>query len=236
MGSEMCIRDRDYVDVWDGIALADGTFEQDDGRVLRSLGWDTITDAGASGGSYARDGIVSYASMWFPFSGDSVTYQAMARSDGDQFAIAKIDGQFVGYLNLYSSSTVTRTFSFDGLGAGLHVLHIQRHRGELTVDAFRTPGTAPFFTPPNYSGIVRYEENNPAMRYNGWPYSNRPQSWFENNIGQASGNFVLGSATTNDTSSLQFNGTWVNIGFRTRSNAGQAEILIDGVSHMASHQ
>ena len=176
------------------------------------------------------DGIVSDASMWFPFSGDCVTFQAMARSDGDQFAIAKIDGQFVGYLNLYSNSIVTRTFSFDGLGAGLHVLHVQRHRGELTVDAFRTPGSAPFFTPPSYSGIVRYEENNPAMRYNGWTYSKRPQSWFENTVGQASGSFVVGSATTNDTASLQFNGTWVNIGFRTRSNAGQAEILIDGVS------
>ncbi|HSN75257.1 MAG TPA: hypothetical protein VL334_09240, partial [Anaerolineae bacterium] len=221
----------DYIDVWNGTPLGNGTFEQDDSRVLRSLGWDLgVTDANASGGSYARDGLVSYASMWFPFSGDSVTYQAMARSDGDQFAIAKIDGQFVGYLNLYSSTITPRTFSFDGLGAGLHVLHIQRHRGELTVDAFRTPGAAPFYSQPSYSGIVRYEENDPALRYSGWPYSQRPQTWFENNIGQASGNFVVGSATANNTASLQFNGAWVSIGFRTRSNAGQAEILIDGVS------
>ncbi len=221
----------DYIDVWDGAALADGTFEQDAPRVLRSNAWDTaIADANASGGSYARDGITNDASMWFPFTGDSVTYQAMARSDGDQFAIAKIDGQFVGYLNLYNSTTVTRTFSFGGLGAGLHVLHVQRHRGDLTVDAFRSPGSAPFFTPPSYSGIVRYEENDPAMRYNGFPYSQRPQSWSETNVTTASGSHVAGSSTTNNTASLQFNGTWVNVGFRIRSNGGQAEVLIDGVS------
>ena len=102
----------DYIDVWSGAALPDGSFEQDDARVLRSGGWDlAVNDAGASGGSYARDGIVSYASMWFPFSGDSVTYQAMARSDGDQFAIAKIDGQFVGYLlSLIHISEPTRPY------------------------------------------------------------------------------------------------------------------------------
>jgi transglutaminase-like putative cysteine protease/uncharacterized membrane protein len=220
----------DFVDVWDGAPLPDGTFEQDDARVLRSGDWYNETDASASGGSYGREGLINQASMWFPFSGDSVSYQAMARSDGDQFAIAKIDGQFAGYLNLYSATPITRTFSFDGLGSGLHVLHLQRHRGELTVDAFRTPGSAPFFTPPVYSGIVRHEENHPAMRYNGWPYSQRPQSWSESGVVHASGSVVVGSSTTNNTASLQFNGTWVNIGLRTRSTGGQAEVLIDGVS------
>ncbi|MEI2691379.1 MAG: transglutaminase domain-containing protein [Anaerolineae bacterium] len=220
----------DTIDVWDGTPLPDGTFEQDDARVLRSADWSNQADANASGGSYGREGLFNQASMWFPFSGDSVTFQAMARSDGDQFAIAKIDGQFAGYLNLYSDTTITRTFSFDGLGAGLHVLHVQRHRGELTVDAFRSPGSAPFYTPPAYSGIVRHEENHPAMRYNGWPYRERPQSWSESGVVQASGSTVAGSSTANNTASLQFDGTWVNIGFRTRSNGGQAEILIDGVS------
>ena len=220
----------DYIDVWDGTPLPDGTFEQDDSRVLRSPDWYTQADVNASGGSYAGEGLLNQASMWFPFNGNSVTFQAMARSDGDQFAVAKIDGQFVGHLNLYNSTTVTRTFSFDGLGAGLHVLHIQRHRGELAVDAFRTPGSAPFFTPPSYAGIVRYEENDPAMRYGGWPFSQRPQSWFLTSIGQASGSFVIGSGTTNNTASLQFNGTWVSVGFLARNNGGQAEILIDGVS------
>ncbi|HNS01571.1 MAG TPA: transglutaminase domain-containing protein [Anaerolineae bacterium] len=220
----------DFIDVWSGAALPDGTFEQDDSRVQRSGDWSNQADANASGGSYGREGLINQASVWFPFSGDSVTYQAMARSDGDQFAIARIDGQFAGYLNLYSSSIVTRTFSFGGLGAGLHVLHIQRHRGELTVDAFRSPGSAPFFSPPSYSGIVRYEENDPAMRYNGFPYSQRPQSWSETGVNHASGSTVVGSATANNTASLQFSGTWINVGFRTRNTGGQAEVLIDGVS------
>ncbi|MCB0245189.1 MAG: hypothetical protein KDI12_17390, partial [Anaerolineae bacterium] len=137
----------DYIDVWDGTPLPDGWFEQDDSRVLRSNGWDTITGANASGGTYGRDGLYNGANAWFPFSGDSVTYQAMALSNGDEFAIAKIDGEFAGYLNLYSSTTMTRTYSFEGLGAGLHVLQIQRNRSELTMDGFQTPGSAPFFTP-----------------------------------------------------------------------------------------
>ncbi|MCB0238763.1 MAG: hypothetical protein KDH08_08975, partial [Anaerolineae bacterium] len=220
----------DYIDVWDGTPLPDGWFEQDDSRVLRSNGWDTITGANASGGTYGRDGLYNGANAWFPFSGDSVTYQAMALSNGDEFAIAKIDGEFAGYLNLYSSTTMTRTYSFEGLGAGLHVLQIQRNRSELTMDGFQTPGSAPFFTPPSYTGMVRYEENDPAIRYNGFAYSQRPQSWYDVGVTQTSGSHVLETSVANDTASLQFNGTWVNIGFRTRSNGGQAEILIDGIS------
>ncbi|MCB0256271.1 MAG: hypothetical protein KDI55_21335, partial [Anaerolineae bacterium] len=220
----------DYIDVWDGTPLPDGWFEQDDNRVLRSNGWDTITDANASGGTYGRDSLYNSANAWFPFSGDSVTYQAMALSNGDEFAIAKIDGEFAGYLNLYSSTTMTRTYSFEGLGAGLHVLQIQRNRSELTMDGFQTPGSAPFFTPPSYTGIVRYEENDPAMRYNGFAYPQRPQSWYDVGVTQTSGSHVLETSVANDTASLQFNGTWVNIGFRTRANGGQAEVLIDGIS------
>lgn len=221
----------DYVDVWNGSALPNGLFEQNDSRVLRSADWNLATvDASASGGSYEREGLANQASMWFPFNGDSVSFHGMARSDGDQFAIARVDGEFVGYINLYSDLTTPRTFSFNGFGAGLHVLQIQRYRSELAIDAFSTPGTAPFFTPPSYSGIVRYEEDNPALRYNGWPFIQRPQSWFLTSSLISSGSYTAGSTTTNDAISLDFNGTWVSIGFRTRSNAGQAEVLIDGVS------
>ncbi len=222
----------DFIDVWDGSVLPDGSFEEFDSRVLRSNNWDLVTNAAASGGFFAQDGTsVNDASMWFPFTGDSVTFQAIARNNATTDSIARIDGQFVGYLNLYSSDIVTRTYSFDGLGPGLHVLQVSRYRGEQTVDAFSTPGSAPFYTPPNYTGFVRYEENDPALRYNGYPYAQRPQSWgTEDPNVRSSGRYVVSSSTAGNTASLQFTGTWVNIGFRTRNNAGQAEVLVDGIS------
>jgi hypothetical protein len=50
-------------------------------------------------------------------------------------------------------------------------MEIRAYRGDTTVDAFVAPGTAPFYEPPPApTGIIRYEEDHPALRYNGDPY------------------------------------------------------------------
>ena len=217
----------DYVDVWDGSAMTTGTFEQNaTDRVWLSAGWDTFPHSAASGGSYIRE---DGATVWFPFTGDSVTYQALAYSGAGQARVF-IDDELRGTFDLDSSTTVTRTFSFDNLGSGPHVLHVEPYRGHATVDAFIVPGVAPFYTPPSPAGIVRYEEDAPELRYNSVPYTQTATSWAAYEPNWASEEYCAGSKTLNDTVSLNFTGTWVRVGWVTEQNAGKAEVWVDGVS------
>ncbi|MCB0058642.1 MAG: hypothetical protein KDE45_16515, partial [Caldilineaceae bacterium] len=55
-----------------GTPLADGTFEEVNGRLYRTYRWSLLNDAQASGGQYLQDGITGAAHVWFPFTGDSV--------------------------------------------------------------------------------------------------------------------------------------------------------------------
>ncbi len=220
----------DYIDVWDGAPLPDGTFEELDGRLYRSFRWTRQNDAQASGGYYLQDAITGAANVWFPFTGDSITFRTMASAQGSQWTKVRLDGQPLATINLYSNTTVSRTYSFTGLGNGLHVLQLERFRGELMIDAFMTPGVPPFTQMPVYTGVVRYEEDDPALLYNGFPYAQRPQSWDEQFQGVASGGYTSLSSSANDTISLTFDGRWASVGFFTHQYGGQAEIFVDGVS------
>ncbi|MCA9969896.1 MAG: hypothetical protein KC425_06760, partial [Anaerolineales bacterium] len=221
----------DYLDVWDGTPLPDGFFEEDDSRVFRSPAWYDVNDAGASGGAYVDTGLNADSNMWFPFEGDSVTFQAMAFPSGARDAVRVwVDGVPQGVLNLYSQTPVTRPVSFGGFGPGLHVLTIERYQGETTVDGFAAPGTAPFYQPPTFTGLVRYEEDGGDILYNGYHYALRPTTWNASFPGSASERGIISSSTPGDTASLTFYGSWFNLGMRTRSNYGTAEIFVDGVS------
>ncbi|MGB0383411.1 MAG: FG-GAP-like repeat-containing protein [Ardenticatenaceae bacterium] len=215
----------DYIDVWDGTQIPNGTFEHDSDRVRLSANWLLWNDQIGSGGSYVYSG----SNAWFAFTGDSVSFQAIAGTGGDEIEIL-IDGQKVDRFDLYHSSIITRTFSFDGLGAGPHVLQVNAYRGTATVDAFMTPGSAPFYEPPTATGVVRYEEDDPALRYNGLPFQQTAQSWNIGSVDWASRGYTAWSETLSDTVSLTFTGPWVSLGFLTASNGGMAEVFIDGVS------
>ncbi len=217
----------DFFDIWNGSNLPDGTFEQDDaGRVFLGTSWSSINNGAASGGSYARS---SSATAWFPFTGDSVTYQAIAYSNGG-WAKVYIDGRFQTTLNLYSPTITTRTLSFDGWGAGPHVLQISSYRGLATMDAFTTPGSAPFFAPPAATGVIRYEEDAPAILYNGEPYTQTSSSWTAISSSYASDGYYLRSNSGGDEIAFDFSGSWVGLGFVGGVNGGEAEIFIDGAS------
>jgi uncharacterized membrane protein/PKD repeat protein len=220
----------DYIDVWDGTPLPTGTFEELDGRLYRSYRWSLENNPQASGGQYLQDAIASAANVWFPFTGDSVTFRAIANNQGGQWTQLTIDGQPLAELNLYSGEIVSRTFSFDGLGSGLHVLQLERYRGELTIDTFTTPGVAPFYQTPVYTGVVRYEEDDPALLYNGFSYAQRPPSWTEEYLWEASGSYASLATTAGNTVSLTFDGRWASVGFFTNQYGGQAELFVDGVS------
>ncbi len=220
----------DFFDVWDGTPVPDGLFEgrlSDQSRIWPSDGWEDRDDPVASEGDFLR--ATGDANLWFPFTGDSISYQALATTSGDQTRVY-VDGVLVDRFSLYSPTTVTRTFSLEGLGDGPHVLQINQYRGSAYVDTLQTPGEAPFYTPPSFSGVVRYEEDHPALLYNGVGFDDTVSTWIDQALTRASRGYVARSETLNDTVSLTFDGSWVSIGFAVASNSGEAEIFIDGVS------
>ncbi|HEY0733873.1 MAG TPA: transglutaminase domain-containing protein, partial [Herpetosiphonaceae bacterium] len=110
----------DYLDVWDGTAMPEGRFEDGDSRVRSSADWTRTALSGASGGQYWTGG----SSVWFPFTGTSVAYQAIASTSGRKVEVL-IDGSSRGLYDLYSATTTTRTFAFGELSAGPHILELR---------------------------------------------------------------------------------------------------------------
>ena len=216
----------DFFDVWDGQPLPDGTFEEDDARLFYSAGWGQTTDTGASGGSYATAGD-SNSTAWFPFSGDSITFQTWTRPNYHSIEL-RVDGVSLGQFEVYSLNPGPRAFSFAGFGDGPHVLEVRHYRGVTTVDAFTTPATGAPYEPPTVSGVIRLEEDHPDLRYNGYPYSTMPQNWnTQSSINQGSGTYNNTTSAAGNTLSLDFSGTWVGAGF---VDGGVVEIFIDGAS------
>ncbi len=220
----------DYFDVWDGQPLADGSFEEDDPRLFFSGGWDRNLAADASGGAYAVTGISNGTTAWFPFNGDSVTWQGRTRFSYQDVEL-RINGTSMGLLDLYASAEGPRSLSFDNLGPGPHMLELRQYRSDAaSVDAFITPSIGPAYEPPVEAQFTRLEENHPSMRYNGETYRRMPQSWSESSNPRVSRGYHLSSSTPGDVWSLDFDGEWLNIGFRSSASSGTAEVVIDGVS------
>ena len=221
----------DYIDTWDGTTYGTGTFEQDHPGILRTASWFENVEAAASGGTYMDDGaILNSGSVWFPFEGDSASLVALADIHAHRVSVW-VDGVWQGNVLIYNHTAISRTFSFSGFGSGAHVMRVSAYRGEPNIDAFIAPAVGPDYDPPVYTGIVRYEEDHPALLYNGYSYYQRPRSWSIGNAPQASEFSYMQSATLSDTVSLTFDGSWLNIGLRTRNRGGLAEVMIDGVSH-----
>ena len=65
---------------------------------------------------------------------------------------------------------------------------------------------------------MRYEEDDPALRYNSVVYSVTKQTWAETSYGMASDGYVRYSATASDTLSLAFSGTWASLGHDLRGS------------------
>ncbi len=221
----------DYIDYRDNDPLGDGSFEQNDLRLLRSSNWVTVTHAAASGGSYIRS---SAATAWLPFDGDSFSLQALAYNSAGQAQLF-VDGVYLDTIDFFApvaaGTAVTRTFSYANLGPGPHILQINTYRGTTTLDKITTPGTPPYIDPnPIPTGVTRYEEDHPAMRYDGNPYRTAPTNWWTYGVVASSGGYSMWNNTTNSTWQLDFEGVWLNVGFRSSANSGTAEIFIDGIS------
>src|SRR5690606_812250 len=110
-----------------------------------------------------------------------------------------------------------------------HVLEVRKFRSAITLDAFITPTTGEHYEPPSEIGVIRLEEYHPDLRYNGYPYRQMPGSWnSESTLNNSSDRTNATTSTAGNTLSLDFEGPWVGVGFR--SSSGVAEIFIDGVS------
>ena len=225
----------DYFDTWSGDPLPAGTYEESNPLVIRSDyydDWGVFAETAASGGSYMSDDFFSNdGTVWFPFTGDSVTFLGLAKGDADEVRIS-IDGVSQGTFNLYSGTPMTRALSFDGLGSGPHVMEVRHYKGEPNVDAFVAPGIPPFTGTPIYTGVVRYEEDDPALVYNGdADFRVRPGSWVLRKTWTTdSGGWHVYSGAAGDTVSLTFDGRWAGIGFIGRNGVSEAEVFVDGVS------
>jgi len=156
-------------------------------------------------------------------------FQALADSSGGQVRLL-IDGVSQGVFDLSSATPQPRSFSFGNLTSGAHVLQVASYRGRATLDTFSAPGSVPFFTPPTRSGIVRYEEDDPALRYNGVPFASSVTSWAMGSMSRLSRGYGAWSKLANNSASLSFTGSWVSLGFASQTNAGKAELFIDGSS------
>jgi uncharacterized membrane protein/PKD repeat protein len=220
----------DFFEVWDGAPLATGTFEEDNSRLFYGSSWSRTLNGAASGGAYGITGLNVNSTLWFPFTGDSVTYQAWA-SSGLEWVEVRINGVSQGKFYLYSLVAGPRSFSFDGLGSGPHVMEIRLYRSNATVDAFVTPATGEHYEQAAPSGVIRLEEDHPNLRYNGYPAHTMPQSWsFASTLRETSGGWRASSNTVGNTLSLDFDGTFVGAGFQSSGSSGVVEIFIDGIS------
>ena len=141
-----------------------------------------------------------------------------------------VDGVWQGHVLVYGGVPTQRTFSFTGFGPGPHVMRVGAYRGEPNIDAFITPAVGADYDPPAFTGIVRYEEDHPALSYNGYTLDKRPDTWSLGNAAQASDYSYMASSTLGDTISMTFEGSWLNISLRTRNRGGLAEVCVDGVS------
>ena len=68
-----------------------------------------------------------------------------------------IDGVWRGHFNLYAASSEQRVISFNNLGPGPHIMQVRHYNGPVRVDAFETPGFAPFYTstvPAGWNGTT----------------------------------------------------------------------------------
>ena len=99
----------------------------------------------------------------------------------------------------------------------------------INLDSVAAPASGPYFN-AGRSGVFRLEEDDPAIRLNGAPYTQTKSTWDYLFRAQASDRYVARSSAPSDTFSLSFDGAWVSLGFATRTDGRQAEIFLDGVS------
>ncbi|MCB0257606.1 MAG: hypothetical protein KDI55_28105, partial [Anaerolineae bacterium] len=218
----------DFFDTWDGTPIPNGSLEQDSGDFLYSNNWNTTINGGAvaSGGTYARSGD---GTAWLPFEADSISVDVY-KYNGAGPAEFFVDGQHLARIDLFSVDPVTETISFTGFGSGLHLLTLRQHQDLITVDRVTTPATTPAFSPPVQTGIMRIEEFDPAIRYDGLPFTSTVSNWNYDPEGTASrSDTAYNGNTAGATVSYEFTGDWVSLGLIGTDRGGQVDVTIDGL-------
>ncbi|MCB0229619.1 MAG: hypothetical protein KDH90_10900, partial [Anaerolineae bacterium] len=153
--------------------MSDGTFEPSAiDRYYLDDDWSLRTSINPPG-QFLRTGS---GNAWFPFTGDTVSFQAWGEN-GTRKLQLYVDDSYKGTFDIEAAGTITPTWSFDGLGAGAHVLRVHGWQANATIAAFIQPGGAPFYTPPAIGAFHRYEDDWPAILYNGQPFTTTVTNW-----------------------------------------------------------
>lgn len=101
--------------------MPDGVFDHSGlGRFYLDETWDLRTSISPSG-QFLRSGA---GNAWFPFIGDSVSFRGWVDGAVRQVRLF-VDDTYQRTFDLRASTTPTPTWSFDGLGASVHVLRVQ---------------------------------------------------------------------------------------------------------------
>jgi hypothetical protein len=190
-------------------SLRASTEEQEDSKAA-TYAWATISNAGAYGGSYTTDDLVSTAT--FTFSGTGVSWYTIT-GPGQGKARVYIDGVLKATVDNSAASTtfkVKRTYS--GLLSGTHTIRIvplsqagANGTGKnIAVDAFQVGATI-------YS--------TPTVRYT-WHHVADASAW-----GGGLSLDDIGGAV----SQFGFMGTGITTYFKTGPSMGRANLYVDGV-------
>ena len=220
----------DYFEYWDGTNEPIGTFEADFSeldRIRLSNGWGlrNWNSGGAVNNNWLEDGS---GNLWFHFTDTSITLRSYQWSSAGHAKVF-LDGVYQTTLDLSSADNMSRTLTFDGLAAGPHVLQVTGYRGNGIVDTITVPANEPATALSTCGAYCRYEEDDPALRFNGELPDQKPLSWSNAIWNHASGGYYANSTTGGDAISLDFVGSHAAIGFVTRNLGGEADVFIDGL-------
>ncbi len=221
--------------------------ESDSERVSASEGWRPIPAPEASGGQYLQSDDPN-AALTLPFSGGSVAVVYTAAPELGAFDI-EVDGVIVQTVDAHADEMQFRQqVAVSGLGAGEHVLRIVNLIGAAAIDAFVVEGaplggsaagaddSAAVVTPEPTAepagaaliveGMVTVESDDPAvMRSADWQPMNRPP-------GASGGQYLINTAA-DQTLSLTFSGTRVEVVYVNGPSFGDFIVQIDDVQYPA---
>jgi hypothetical protein len=191
---------------------------QDSNPSIRYNEWKSFFTRTALGGAVRRSRTAGTSAT---YASPKTTKIEWVTQEGPRQGKARvlIDGQTKGVFDLYSPTTSSQAFVFDGLSLKHHQVKVEvlgrpnpSSKGTwVAIDAFKVKVG---------SGIV--DEDSPNIRYNAWSGSY---------VTAASGGSYRASRSPSAQASMRFRGKRLALVTATGPRYGKAKVVIDGVAH-----
>ena len=220
----------DYLDVWDGAALPDGVFDHSGlGRFYLDETWDLRTSISPSG-QFLRSGA---GQRLVPLHRRQRQLPGLGGRHGAPGAAVR--GRQLSRAPSTWRRQVCQRRPGPSTGSARASTCCACRAGRATRPSARSSSLArrPSTRRRPSASFQRYEEDWPAILYNGQPYTSTVTTWTRVNnstVYGASGGQVIWSGTVGDTVTFAFNGVKVGAGFMADRFGGKVEIFVDGVS------